>query len=201
MEPITGILAAVSAANAAFGAVKKLVATGREIQDVAGQIGKWYGAFGDFNRLATEKANKKPSVFKRLLHDDSIEQEALQITMHKQALIKQEYELKILIVAHYGESVYNEMIMERIRLKKEREKKEREHRADMDEIMEKARAAEAKRDAAKAKSPYYSYSSMALQLAIVLSSAAILAVTLSLFYASIGVGAAGVVLFLVALGV
>jgi hypothetical protein len=48
--------------------------------------------------------------------------------MHKQALIKQEYELKILIIAHYGENVYNEMIMERIRLKKEREKKEREHR-------------------------------------------------------------------------
>ena len=56
-----------------------------------------------------------------------LEQEALQITMHKQALIKQEYELKILIIAHYGENVYNEMIMERIRLKKEREKKEREH--------------------------------------------------------------------------
>ncbi len=79
--------------------------------------------------------NKKPSVFKRLLHDDSIEQEALQITMHKQALIKQEYELKILIVAHYGENVYNEMIMERIRLKKEREKKEREHRLRQKEFM------------------------------------------------------------------
>ena len=128
MEPITGILAAVSAANAAFGAVKKLVATGREIQDVAGQIGKWYGAFGDFNRLANEKANKKPSVFKRLLNEGSVEQEALQITMHKQALVKQEYELKILIIAHYGERVYNEMIMERVRLKKEREKAEWEHK-------------------------------------------------------------------------
>jgi hypothetical protein len=50
-------------------------------------------------------------------------------------LIKQEYELKILIVAHYGENVYNEMIMERIRLKKEREKKEREHRLRQQEFM------------------------------------------------------------------
>lgn len=75
------------------------------------------------------------------------------------------------------------------------EQKATKQRADMDEIMEKARAAEAKRDAAKAKSSYYSYSGMALQLAIVLSSAAILAVTLSLFYASIGVGAVGVLLF------
>ena len=80
------------------------------------------------------------------------------------------------------------------------EQKAVKQRGDMDEIMEKARAAEAKRDAAKAKSSYYSYSGMALQLAIVLSSAAILAVTLSLFYASIGVGAVGVVLFFVALG-
>ncbi len=135
MEPITGILAAVSAANAALGAITRLVATGREIQHVAGQIGKWYGAFGDFNRIATEKAKKKPSIFKRLLHDGSIEQEALQITMHKQALIKQEYELKILIVAHYGENVDNEMIMERIRLKKEREKKEREHRLRQQDFM------------------------------------------------------------------
>ena len=80
------------------------------------------------------------------------------------------------------------------------EQKATKQRADMDEIMEKARAAEAKRDAAKAKSSYYSYSGMALQLAIVLSSAAILAVTLSLFYASVAVGVGGVVLFFIALG-
>jgi ABC-type multidrug transport system fused ATPase/permease subunit len=73
-------------------------------------------------------------------------------------------------------------------------------RADMEDIEAKARAAEAVRDAAKTKSPWYSYSAMALQLAIVLSSAAILAVTLSLFYASIGVGAIGTLLFFVALG-
>ena len=134
MEPITGILAAVSAANAAFGAVKKLVATGREIQDVAGQIGKWYGAFGDFNRLANEQANKKPSIFKRLLHDGSVEQEALQITIHKQALHKQEYELKLLIIAHYGQNVYNEMIMERVRVKKERDKRAREQKLRQQEF-------------------------------------------------------------------
>ena len=73
-------------------------------------------------------------------------------------------------------------------------------RADMEEIEAKARAAEATRDAAKTKSPWYSYSAMALQLAIVLSSAAILAVTLSLFYVSLGVGAIGTALFFIALG-
>jgi hypothetical protein len=135
MEPISAIIAAASAANTAFTVIKKMVATGKEIEQVAGQIGKWYSAFGTFNALAAEKANKKPSVFKRLLHDGSVEQEALQITMHKQSLHKQEYELKLLIIGHYGERVYNEMIMERVRLKKEREKKEREHRLRQQEFM------------------------------------------------------------------
>jgi hypothetical protein len=40
-----------------------------------------------------------------------------------------------LIVAHYGENVYNEMIMERIRLKRERDKKEREHRLRQQDFM------------------------------------------------------------------
>lgn len=73
-------------------------------------------------------------------------------------------------------------------------------RGDMEEIEAKARSAEVARDAAKSKSSWYSYSGMALQLGIVLSSAAILAVTLSLFYASIAMGGIGVILFIVALG-
>ena len=128
MEPISAILAAASAANTAFTVIKKMVATGKEIEQVAGQIGKWYSAFGTFNQLAADKANKKPPLFKRLLNEGSVEQEALQITMHKQALYKQEYELKVLIIAHYGQNVYNEMIMERVRVKKERDKRAREQK-------------------------------------------------------------------------
>lgn len=74
-------------------------------------------------------------------------------------------------------------------------------RDDMEEIAAKARAAEADRDAAKARSSWFSYAGMALQLAIVLSSAAILAVSMGLFYGSIAVGGLGAVLFLTALGV
>ncbi len=73
-------------------------------------------------------------------------------------------------------------------------------RSDMEEIEAKARAAEAARDAAKTKSPWFSYSAMALQLAIVLSSAAILAVMMALFYVSLGVGGIGALLFFIALG-
>lgn len=72
-------------------------------------------------------------------------------------------------------------------------------RADMEEISAKARKAEDDRDLAKARSPWFSYAGMALQLAIVLSSAAILAVTMFLLYGSVVVGAAGAGLLIYAL--
>jgi hypothetical protein len=72
-------------------------------------------------------------------------------------------------------------------------------KADMEEISAKAKAAEADRDAAKARSPWFSYAGMALQLAIVLSSAAILAVMMPMLYASVVVGAGGAILLLNAL--
>ena len=72
-------------------------------------------------------------------------------------------------------------------------------KSDMEEISEKARKAEADRDVAKNRSPWFSYAGMALQLAIVLSSAAILAVMMPMLYASVVVGAGGAVLLLNAL--
>ena len=80
-----------------------------------------------------------------------------------------------------------------------REEKAEKQRADMEDISQKARAAEAARDAAKSRSPFFSYAGMALQLSIVLSSAAILAVMMPLLYASIAVGGVGMVLFIYAM--
>jgi hypothetical protein len=71
--------------------------------------------------------------------------------------------------------------------------------ADMAEISEKARKAEAERDAAKNRSPWFSYAGMALQLAIVLSSAAILAVMMPMLLVSVAVGAGGAALLVYAM--
>ncbi|CAB4122811.1 Protein of unknown function DUF4337 [uncultured Caudovirales phage] len=70
-------------------------------------------------------------------------------------------------------------------------------RADMDEIAAKAKALEAERDQASRRSPYYTYAGMALQLGIVLSTAAILAVAMPLFWTSLAAGSVGVALFLI----
>ena len=72
-------------------------------------------------------------------------------------------------------------------------------KADMEEISEKARKAEADRDAAKNRSPWFSYAGMALQLAIVLSSAAILAVMMPMLLVSVAVGAGGAALLVFAM--
>jgi hypothetical protein len=67
-------------------------------------------------------------------------------------------------------------------------------KSDMEELMIKAQTLESERDKAKIKGPYYTYAGTALQLGIVLSTAAILAVTMPLFWLSVGVGSLGALL-------
>ena len=62
------------------------------------------------------------------------------------------------------------------------------------ELMARARAFEAERDEAKTHSPWLTFAGSTLQLSIVLLSASILAVSMGMFYASIGVGLIGAVL-------
>jgi hypothetical protein len=62
------------------------------------------------------------------------------------------------------------------------------------ELMEKARKLEAERDEARTHSPWLTFAGSTLQLSIVLLSASILAVSMGMFYASIGVGLIGAIL-------
>lgn len=63
--------------------------------------------------------------------------------------------------------------------------------SDKKEIMEKAKALEAERDAAKQKSPWFTWGGSTLQIAIVLLTASILAVSMPMFWLSTVVGAIG----------
>lgn len=62
------------------------------------------------------------------------------------------------------------------------------------ELMAKAQRLEAERDEARKRGPYYSFASAFLQIAIVLSSTAILAVSMELLWMSVLVGSLGTVL-------
>ena len=83
------------------------------------QLSKWYGAVSDFN-YADKEVNSAGGVSK-LLMKGSIEQMALDITIHKQKILEQEKELRVLIQYTYGMPVYNEMIELRRKLRKKRE--------------------------------------------------------------------------------
>ena len=71
--------------------------------------------------------------------------------------------------------------------------------SDMEQIKYVAEAFEKEQAALSAKSPYYTYSAMLMQLGLVLSTAAILAVSMPLFYSAVAVGSSGVLLFAIAL--
>ena len=66
--------------------------------------------------------------------------------------------------------------------------------SDKKEIADKARAMEAEREHAKKSSPWIGYASTAYQLAIVILSASILAVSMPMFWSSFIVAGIGLVL-------
>jgi len=68
--------------------------------------------------------------------------------------------------------------------------------SDKKELAEKARALEAVREEAKKSSPWIGYASTAYQLAIVVLSASILAVSMAMFWGSFAVAGVGILLSL-----
>ena len=64
-------------------------------------------------------------------------------------------------------------------------------KADKEEIMAKAKALEAEREVARQKSPWFTWGGSILQIAIVLLTASILAVSMPMFWVSVVVGSVG----------
>jgi hypothetical protein len=124
IDPVSAFMMA----SAAFNGVKQLVKTGREIEDVVGQIGKWYGAAADFQKAANGKKNVKPKLF-GVTQQGSVEEEALTFVVYQEKIWQQEKELKTLIYYRYGEDAFNRMMAKRTEIAKEREKVEKERRA------------------------------------------------------------------------
>jgi hypothetical protein len=120
VDPVSAFALAVSA----FNGVKKLVEAGREIEDVTGQLGKWFGAVAQ-HRQASEKV-KNPPLFRKLLDAGSVEQQALEITIHEQRFKEMETQLREIIMYRYGQQVYIDMMRTRVKLRDERAKAERD---------------------------------------------------------------------------
>ena len=115
IDPIT----ALSAATAAFNAVKKGVEMGQDIENMAGQIGKWMGAVSDINK--SEEFAKKPPLFKKLFASGSVEEEALNAFMAKKKAEDMREQLRQIISATRGPSAWQELVKTEADIRKRRQ--------------------------------------------------------------------------------
>ena len=118
IDPIT----AFTAASAAFTGIKKLVQAGRELEDISGQLGTWYGAVADITRAESQRKN--PTFLDKMSHGtESIEQEAMDIVVRKKTLAEKEKEIKFMLDMRFGYGTYDEMLTMRRQIRKDREDK------------------------------------------------------------------------------
>ena len=113
------IAAALSAANAAFSAIKKGVEVGQDIENMAGTLGKWMGAVSDIKKA--EELNKKPPLFKKLFASGSVEEEAMQIFMAKKKAEDMREQLKQIIIYSRGMNAWQELLKTEADVRKRRQ--------------------------------------------------------------------------------
>jgi hypothetical protein len=116
IDPLT----ALGVATTAFKGIQKLVNAGREIEDVAGQLGQWFSAVSDIRQADAEAKN--PPLFKRMVHAKSIEQEALDAVIAKKKAEEMEAQLREMIIYRYGMDTLREMYAMRRSIREQRER-------------------------------------------------------------------------------
>ena len=102
IDPVT----AIGLATGAFNSIKTMIATGKDIQDMAGQLGQWGKAISDLD-YASQKADK-PKWYKAL--GGGVQANAVETWMHKKKADEMRDELKGYISAVYGPSALKEIV-------------------------------------------------------------------------------------------
>ena len=113
------VVAAVSAASSAFNAIKKGFEVGRDIESMAGDMGRWMGAVSDIKKA--EEYNKKPPLFKKIFAAGSVEEEAMQIFMAKKKADDMREQLRQIITYTRGPSAWQELIKTEADIRKKRQ--------------------------------------------------------------------------------
>jgi hypothetical protein len=116
LDPVSALAIATSAYNV----IKKGIEMGRELEDMGGQLGTWFGAVADVK--SAEEEAKDPPLFKKLISSGSVEQQALQALIARKKIEQQEKELRELIVWRWGTEEYTAMMRDRARIKDTRAK-------------------------------------------------------------------------------
>ena len=107
-------------ATGAFNTIKAGFAAGREIESMAGDLGRWMGAVSDIKKA--EEYTKKPPLFKKLFAAGSVEEEAMQVFMAKKKAEDMRAELKQIISFTRGPSAWEELLKTEGDIRKKRQK-------------------------------------------------------------------------------
>ena len=114
------VAAALSAATTAFNAIKKGFEVGREIESMAGDLGRWMGSVSDIDK-AGEYA-KNPPLFKKLFAKGSVEEEAMATFMAKKKAEDMRAQLKSIIIMTRGMGAWDELLKTEGDIRKRRQK-------------------------------------------------------------------------------
>lgn len=115
IDPVT----ALGVATTAFNVIKKGFEVGRDVESMAGDIGRWMGAVSDIKK--SEEYAKNPPLFKKIVNSKSVEEEALQAFMAKQKAEEMRNELRELISWSKGPSAWQELVQMEVKIRKERQ--------------------------------------------------------------------------------
>jgi len=105
------IAAAVSMATSAFGAIKKAMETGQEVEDMIGYFGKFFDAKDQLSE-ANMKATTSSFVGK-LFNGSSVEAQALEVTAARHKIMAIEKELREYLIYTGQIGCYEDMMKER----------------------------------------------------------------------------------------
>ncbi len=115
IDPVT----AIAGATAAFNAIKSGFSVGRDIESMAGDLGRWMNCVSDLKK--SEEMNKKPPLFKKLFQAGSVEEEAMTIFMAKKKTEDMREQLKQIIIMSRGLSAWDELLRTEADIRKKRQ--------------------------------------------------------------------------------
>ena len=115
LDPVS----ALATASAAFNVIKKGFEVGRDVEQMAGDLGRWMGAMSDLSEA--ERISKNPPIFKKLFAGKSVEQEAMEIFAAKKKAEQMREELKQYIQWSLGSRAWDELIRMEGQIRKERQ--------------------------------------------------------------------------------
>jgi len=113
LDPVT----IIATASAAYNALRKGIAVGRELQDMGSQLATWAGAVSDLEFLA--KKAEDPPWWRSI--GGSVQAEAVEIFAAKKKIEAQRAELKQFVQFSYGQSGWEELLRIEGQVRKQRQ--------------------------------------------------------------------------------